>query len=104
MSEACHANTSTFARKKVMSSLSYLLSRVELMVKAPPVPSSLMGTFLVSGGAAMDFLLLPAELYGTSSMGAQHTEDVHLPEWVRGVSPVFFPSGAPLAGAAGSQI
>ena len=28
------------------------------MVKAPPVPSSLMGTFLVSSGAALDFLLL----------------------------------------------
>ena len=62
------------------SSLSYLLSRVELMVKAPPVPSSLTGTFLVSGGAALDFLLLPVELSDTFSMGAQHPEEVRLPE------------------------
>ena len=80
MSNACHANTSTFARKKVMSSLSYLLSRVELMVKAPPVPSSLTGTFLVSGGAALDFLPLLAELSGTSSTGAQHPKEVRLSE------------------------
>ena len=32
------------------------------MVKAPPVPSSLTDTFLVFGGAALDFLHLPAEL------------------------------------------
>ena len=52
--------------QEVTSALSYLLSRVELMVKAPPVPSSLTDTFLVSGGAALDFLLLPVELSGTS--------------------------------------
>ena len=34
MSDACHANMLTFARRKVTSALSYLLSRVELMVKA----------------------------------------------------------------------
>ena len=51
MSDPCHANTSTFARRKVMSAPSYLLSRVELMVKSPPVPSSLTDTLLVSGGA-----------------------------------------------------
>ena len=65
-----------------MSALSYLLSRVELMVKVPPVPSSLAGTFLVSGGAALDFLLLPVELSGTSSTGAQHSEEARLPEFV----------------------
>lgn len=65
-----------------MIPLSYLLSRVELMVKAPPVPSSLTGTFLVSGGAALDFLLLLAELSGMSSTTVQHREEVHLPEWV----------------------
>src|SRR5918995_2534257 len=99
MSDACHANTSTFARRKVTSVPSYLLSRVELMVKAPPVPSSLTDTFLVSGGAALDFLLLPVELSGTSSTGAQHSEEARLPEWVREVlleevSPeeVFWPS------------
>src|SRR3989337_952573 len=99
MSDACHANTSTFARRKVTSALSYLLSRVELMVKALPMPSSLTDTFLVSGGAALDFLLLPVELSGTSSTGAQHSEEVRLPEWVREVLPVFFPPGAPAAGA-----
>ena len=100
MSDACHANTSTFARRKVTSALSYLLSRVELMVKAPPVPSSLTDTFLVSGGAALDFLLLPVELSGTSSTVAQHSEEVRLPEWVREVLPVFFfPPGASAAGA-----
>ena len=83
----------TFAHRKVMSTPSYLLSRVELMVKAPPVPSSLTDTFLVSGGVALDFLLLPAELSGSSSMGAQHPEEVRLPEWVQGVSPVFSSPG-----------
>ncbi len=57
------------------------------MVKAPPVPSSLTGTFLVSGGVALDFLLLLAELSGTFSTEAQHPEEVRLPESVRGVSP-----------------
>ena len=49
---------------------SYLQSREELMVKAPPVPSSLTDTFLVSGGAALVFLLLSVELSGTSPTGA----------------------------------
>ena len=99
MSEACHANTSTSARMKVTSSLSYLLSRVELMVKAPPMPSSLTGTFLVSGGVALDFLFLSVELSGTSSTGALHSEEVRLPEWVPEVPPVFFfcLPGAPAA-------
>ena len=69
------------------------------MVKAPPVPSSLTDTFLVSGGAALDFLLLPVELSGTSLMVAQHSEEVRLPEWVREVLLVFFPPGASAAGA-----
>src|SRR3990170_5025638 len=88
MSDGCHANTSTFARRKAMSVLSYLSSRVELMVKVPPIPSSLTGTFLVSGGAALDFLFLPVELSGTSSIGAQHSEEVHLPEFAPGFLPV----------------
>src|SRR5215216_2440636 len=99
MSDACHANTSTFARRKATSALSYLLSRVELIVKAPPVPSSLTDTFLVSGDAALDFLLLPVELSGTSSTGAPHSEEVHLPEWVQVVLPAFFLPGALVAGA-----
>ena len=50
------------------------------MVKAPPVPSSLTDTFLVSGGASLEFFLLPVELSGTSSTVAQHSEEVRLPE------------------------
>ena len=100
MSDACHANTSTFARRKVTSAPSYLLSRVELMVKAPPMPSSLTDTFLVCGGTALDFLLLPVELSGTSSTVAQHSKEVRLPEWVREVLPgFFFPPRASVAGA-----
>ena len=60
------------------------------MVKAPPVPSSLTDTFLVCGGASLDFLLLPVELSGTSLTVAQHSEEVRLPEWVREVLPGFF--------------
>jgi hypothetical protein len=94
MSEACHANTSTFAHRTVTSASSYLSSRVELMVKAPPVPSSLTETFLVPGGMALGFLFPPVELSGTSSTGALHSEEVRLPEWVSEVSPVFFPPGS----------
>ena len=83
-----------------MSAPSYLLSRVEPMVKAPPVPSSLMDTFLVCGGSALDFLLLPVELSGTSSTVAQYSEEVCLPEWVRKVLPDFFFSPGPLAAGA----
>ena len=97
-----------------MSVLSYLLSRVELIVKAPPVPSSLTDTFLVSGGAALDFLLLPVELSGMTSTGVQHFEETRLPEWVQEVLPeevspegvlpaevlpAFFLLGASAAGA-----
>ena len=73
-----------------MSALSYLGSRVALMVKVPPVSSSLADTFLVSSGAAIAFLHLPVELDGASSTVAQHSEEVRLPEWVREVLPVFF--------------
>ena len=70
------------------------------MVKVPLVPSSLAGTFLVSGLAALDFLLLLVELSGTSSTGAQHSEEVRLPECVLEVLPVFFFfPGASVAGA-----
>ena len=80
--------------------LSYLGSRVALMVKVPPMPSSLADTLLVSGGAALFFLLLLAELSGTSSMGVQHSKEVRLPEWVREVLPgFFFPLGPSAAGA-----
>src|SRR3954470_17754843 len=58
MSDGSHANTSTFARRKATSALSYLGSRVALMVKVPPVPSSLADTFLVAGRADIAFLHL----------------------------------------------
>src|SRR3954470_6153572 len=102
MSEACHANTLTFAHRKVTSASSYLSSRVELMVKAPPVPSSLTETFLVPGGVALGFLFPPVELSGTSSTAALHSEEERLPKWVSEVSPAFFfffPPGFPAAGA-----
>src|SRR3954469_24008076 len=100
MSDGCHANTSTFGRRKAMSALSYLGSRVALMVKVPPMPSSLADTFLVAGGAAIDFLHLPMELDGASSMVAQHSEEVRLPEWASELLAdlvFFFPPGASAA-------
>ena len=84
-----------------MSALSYLGSRVALMVKVPPVPSSLADTFLVSGGAAIVFLHLPVELDGASSTVAQHSEEVRLPEWASELLlpdlVFFFPPGASAA-------
>ena len=75
-----------------MSALSYLGSRMALMMKVPPVPSSLADTFLVSGGATIVFLRLLVELDGASSTVAQHSEEVHLPEWASELLPdlVFF--------------
>ena len=84
-----------------MSALSYLGSSVALMVKVPPVPSSLADTFLVSGGATIVFLHLPVELDGASSTVAQHSEEVRLPEWASELlSPYlvfFFPPRASAA-------
>src|SRR3954470_20133202 len=100
MSDGRQANTSTFARRKATSALSYLGSRVALMVKVPPVSSSLADTFLVVGEAAIDFLLLPVELDGASSTVAQHSEEVRLPEWASELLPdlvFFFPPGASAA-------
>src|SRR3954466_11544040 len=95
MSHGCQANTSTFARRKVTSALSYLGSRVALMVKVPPVPSSLAGTFLVASGAAIVFLHLPVELDGASSTAAQRSEEARLPEWASEHLPglAFLPAG-----------
>src|SRR3954468_13599891 len=92
MSDGCHANTSTFAHRKATSALSYLGSRVALMVKVPPAPSSLADTFLVAGGAAIDFLHLMVELDGAALTVAQHSEEVRLPEWASELLPdlVFF--------------
>ena len=83
-----------------MSALSYLGSRVALMVKVPPVPSSLADTFFVSGGAAIVFLQLPVELDGASSTAAQHSKEVRLLEWASELLPdlvFFFPPGASAA-------
>src|SRR3990170_4666385 len=87
MSDGCHANTSTFAHRKAMSALSYLLSREALTVKVPPVPSSFADTFLVAGGVVLD--LLAVELSGMSSTGAQHSEEVRFPEALSEVLPSF---------------
>src|SRR3954465_5192452 len=100
MSDGCQANTSTFARRKVTSALSYLGSKVALMVKVPLLSSSLAGTFLVAGGAAIAFLHLPVELDGASSSVVQHSEEVRLPEWASELLPdlvFFFPPRASAA-------
>ena len=68
-----------------MSALSYLLSRVALMVK---VPSSFAGTFFIAGGVALD--LLPAEPSGKSSTGAQHSEEACFLEFSLNVLSGFF--------------
>src|SRR3954468_18741744 len=100
MSDGCQANTSTCARRKVTSALSYLWSSVALMVKVPPVSSSLAGTFLVAGGAAIVFLHLPVELDGASLTVARHSKEARLPEWASELLPdlvFFFPPGASAA-------
>src|SRR3954471_10163609 len=107
MSDGCQANTSTFARRKATSALSYLGSRVALMVKVPPVPSSLADTFLVAGGAAIVLLHLLVELDGSSSTVAQHSEEVRLPEWESELLPdmvFFFPPGASAASVSRSAV
>ncbi len=85
-----------------MSALSYLGSRVALMVKVPPALSSLADTFLVSGGATIVYLHLSVELDGASSMVAQHSEEVRLLEWASELLLpdlvfFFFPPGASAA-------
>src|SRR5215216_5926207 len=72
ISDGCQANTSTFARRKATSALSYLSSRVALIVKVPSAPASPVGTFFTWGAATFDLLLL--EHSGTSSMGVVHFE------------------------------
>ena len=53
------------------------------MVKAPPVSSSLTGTFLVSSEAALDLLLPLVELSGTSTMVTRRSEEARLLEEVQ---------------------
>src|SRR5215216_5870850 len=90
ISDGCQENTSIFARRKTTSALSYLSSRVALMVKVPSMPASPVGTFFTCGVATLDLLLL--EHSGTSSMGAVHSErscfSDSLPE---SLQPCFFP-------------
>src|SRR3954465_14143669 len=96
MSDGCHANTSTFARRKATSALSYLLSSVALMVKVPPVPSSLADTFLVAGGAAIPFLHLPVEwnvLDGGAALRRGAVAGVG-PRALAGLGPCLLPPGS----------
>ena len=65
MSDGCHANTSTFTRRKAMSALFYLLSMVALMVKVPPAPSSIADT---SAGAAFAGRALRHVLNGCATL------------------------------------
>ena len=71
MSDGCHENTSTFARRKATSALSYLSSRVPLIVNVPSAPASPTGTFFIAVAAALDLLLL--ELSGKSLIRLQRT-------------------------------
>src|SRR3990170_8006388 len=58
ISDGCQANTSIFAHRKATSALSYLSSRVALIVKVPLMPASPAVTFFTWGGVALDLLLL----------------------------------------------
>ena len=64
ISDGCQANTSIFTRRKATSALSYLSSRVALMVKVPSTPASPAGNFFTCGATTLDLLLL--EHFGTS--------------------------------------
>src|SRR3989337_478816 len=74
ISDGCQENTLIFARRKATSALSYLSSRVVLIVKVPSTPASPAGTFFTCGAATLDLLLL--ELSGKSSTGAAHSKEV----------------------------
>src|SRR5215216_1521088 len=78
ISDGCQENTLIFARRKAMSALSYLSSRVALIVKVPSMPASPAGTFFTCGAANLDLLLL--ELFGKSSTGATHSKEVRFPD------------------------
>src|SRR5215216_178659 len=58
MSDGCQENTSTFARRKATSALSYLSLRLELIVNVPSAPPSPAGTFLVAGEVILDLFLV----------------------------------------------
>ena len=55
--DGCQANSSIFACRKATSTLSYLSSRVELIVKVPSTPASPARTFFTWGAATLDLLL-----------------------------------------------
>src|SRR3990170_4642893 len=74
ISDGYQVNTSIFARRKATSVLSYLSSRVALIVKVPSMPASPAGTFFTWGAATLDLLLL--ELFGKSSTGAAYSKEV----------------------------
>src|SRR3990170_2177276 len=88
MSDGCQANTSTFARRKGTSTLSYLSSRVALIVNVPSALASPAGTFFTAGAAALDLLLL--ELSGKSSTGTAHSEEVRFPDSLMASLLAFF--------------
>src|SRR5215216_3964452 len=98
ISDGCQANTLIFARRKATSVLSYLSSRVALIVKVPSTPASPAGTFFTCGAETLDLLLL--ELSGKSSTGATHSEEVRFPDSL--LASLLFPffSLSSLAGTA----
>src|SRR3990170_3460486 len=98
MSDGCQANTSTFAHRKAMSALSYLSSRVELIVNVPSAPTSPTGTFFTVGAATLDLLLV--ELSGKSSTGAAHSGEVRFPDSLPVSLLAFLPCLFSLAGIA----
>ena len=57
MSDGCQGNTSIFNDRKATSALSYLSSRVALIVKVPPMSASPARTFFTWGAATLDLLL-----------------------------------------------
>src|SRR6266536_5566948 len=78
ISDGCQANTSTFARRKATSALSYLSLREALIVKVPSTPASPAETFFTWGPATLDLLLL--EHSSMSSTGAMHSEGAQFPD------------------------
>lgn len=77
ISDGCQANTEIFACGKARSVLSYLSSRVALILKVPSTPTSHARTFFTWGETTLDLLLL--EHYGTSSTGVVHSVGARFP-------------------------
>src|SRR5215216_6194947 len=58
ISDGCQGNTSIFARRKATSALSYLSSRVALIVKVPSMPASPARTFFTWGCSELRYLTI----------------------------------------------